>query len=275
MFNRKIKPGAKLELWSGMLLVLLAAITIAGISQFASLDQKARDMVKEKYTQRMLANEITGNLNILVRSTHRALLAGKQEMIDKEISRINGAHKAAREDLEKLGTYIQSENGRDIFKGMLEAQASYLPGQEAFLKLLSNGKQKEAIALLESIRPQQQAYIDAAGSLLKFQGELIVTSADELTGQYKNVRAVMLILCGIVLTLIVIISYWILRGTAKETGKELNLVGSTGIMESGKEALLPDTPVPARREAAREPQQIPREPQQVPSWQMKEHLTVQ
>jgi len=268
MFNRKVKPGAKLELWSGMLLVMLAAITIAGISQVASLNQKARDMVKEKYPQRMLANEITGNLNIFVRSMHMALLADKQKMIDKEISRINGAHKAVREDLEKLGTYIQSEKGRDIFKAMLEAQASYLPGQDAFLKLLGNGKQKEAIALLESIRPQQQAYIDAVGSLMKFQGELIVTSADESTGQYKNVRAVMLILCGIVLTLIGIISYWILRGTAKETGKELNLVGGTGIMESREVVLLPDTPVPVRREGAREPQQIP-------SWQMKEHLTVQ
>jgi len=268
MLNRKIKPGAKLELWSGMLLVLLAAITIAGISQVASLNQKARDMVKEKYPQRMLANEITGNLNILVRSMHMALLADKQEMIDKEISRINGAHKAVREDLDKLGTLIQSEKGRDIFKGMLEAQAKYLPGQEAFLKLLGNGKQKEAIALLESIRPQQQAYIDAAGSLLKFQGELIVTAADESTGQYKNVRTVMFILCGIVLALIGITSLWILRGHFRPSGKTLNPAGVAGFMESWEVALQPDTPEPVRREAAREPQQIP-------SWQMKDHLTVQ
>ncbi len=213
---KNMKIGIRLGLGFGLVVLLMIAIAFVGIARLGSLNTQIEDLVKDKYPKTVLANELVGQINIIARSMRNTLIMDKQEHISKEVARVQDAQKVIKDDLDKLDTLIQTEKGKEILKGVTEARAKYVGGEDAFLKLVTDGKKEEAkTMLLGEIGPLQQAYVDAIGNLIAFQGELMDKTGQEAIEEYQSARTLMLALAAAAFVLAGMIAFWVTRSITR------------------------------------------------------------
>lgn len=241
-------------LWFGLVILSLAALVLIDIIRLDSANEALKNIVNDKLQQMRLAREIDSNINNAAIAMAVVLYADKQDQINQEAGRINGANKTIREDMDKLVPLIRSEEGNAIFKGMIDAQARYQPGQEQFLKLASEGKRKDAAALFNGMLPLQQNYMDAAEKLTQFHDELLHKAGSDAIWHHQNTDSLFVILYGMVVTLAGITAFWISRNNAKLAGNTANL-GGMHISENDRVVLIPDRRTPAQQATAHGAQQ--------------------
>lgn len=165
--------------FSGVLLLLamIAGISINGMNDLLS---NIDNMVNDKFPKTVWANNAIDNINIIARSMRNTLIVKDQATIDKELSRIQDARRAIKENLDKLDESITSAEGKAVLKKVLDARTPYIAAQDQFIKLAGAGKQAEAADfLLSQVRKLQTSYIDAVNLLIEFQTKLMKQSGVE------------------------------------------------------------------------------------------------
>jgi len=207
-----MKIGMRLGLGFGLVLVLLSVIAFIGITRLASLNDSMDKIVNDRYPKTVQANNVMDNINQIARSMRNTLIMDKREQVDKELERIQEARKSIKDNLDKMEAGITSDKGKELLKAISEARTTYVVGQDQFLKLIGEGKQEEAKALLLSeIRAKQLTYFKAVNDLLAYQGELMETSGKEAEEAYQAARGLMLALGVIAFLLGAGIAFWVTR----------------------------------------------------------------
>ena len=94
---KNMKIGMRLGLGFGMVVLLMIAIAIIGITQLSNLSDKIESVVNDKYPKTTMAHDIIDDVNIVARAMRNILIMDKQEQINKEISHIHDAVKSINE----------------------------------------------------------------------------------------------------------------------------------------------------------------------------------
>ena len=199
---KNLKLGLKLAIGFGLVVALLIVIAVVGYLRVGSLNTEIELMVNDRFPKTVLANEVIDQINNVARAMRNSLLETDKAKIDQELERILEARKTATDRLDKLEKSILSDKGKEAFKKVKDARASYAVGQQKFLDLLKEGKQEEAKALmLSEIRATQRVYLAAVSELIAFQSDLMVESgkaADVLADQTEKLILILLAVALIV-----------------------------------------------------------------------------
>ncbi|MBI3480477.1 MAG: MCP four helix bundle domain-containing protein, partial [Nitrosomonadales bacterium] len=169
-----MKVGTRLGLGFGAVIVLMSIIAIFGINGMREMQTDIQDIVNDKFPKTVWANNMISGINNIARAMRNALLESDKDKIAKELDRIAEARKEIKDNLAKLEDKIKSVEGKATLAKVIEARSKYIDSQDAFLKLMKEGKQAEAKELLlKDIRPLQLAYIQSIDKLIDFQSELM------------------------------------------------------------------------------------------------------
>ena len=228
---KNLKLGVRLAIGFGVVMLLMTVIGTIGVMRVAALDESIDLLVNDRFPKTVQANTMVDNINLIARAMRNALLLEDPALVQKELARIQDARKIIGENLEKLEKTIQSEEGKAYVKAMLDERATYVGGQDAILKMLAESRQVEARAFLfATLRPQQQAYLDAVNKLIAYQSDLMVKSGQEAAQLATDTRNQILILLAVALVLAVIAA-WML--TSSITGPTRKLVDASDKMAAG------------------------------------------
>ena len=211
-----LKVGARLGLGFGVVLLLLTAIAVVGVSRLGTMDQGMGLMINDRYPKTVVASDMVNNLNRIARSMRNMLIMEKPEDIKKELERIVDAKAKIVKDLDKLEKSITSEKGKEMLKGVTEPRAKYVVMQDRFLQLVADDKAKEArVILLGELRPAQLAYFDGLEKLIEFQGHLMEEAGKQAGDDYLAARNLMVGLAIVAGLLGAAIAFWVTRSITR------------------------------------------------------------
>jgi methyl-accepting chemotaxis protein len=180
-----LKIGARLQLAFGAMLVLLLVIAYIGWSALADTNKRMDIVVNENNTKIALSNSMLTELNLIARSARNYILYADKETQAKMQGRIEGAQKNFGVSMERLGTLVHGERGKEVY-AQLQAQAPEtlrLLGQ--VVQIVNEGKAAEAPAfLLNSVQKQQDGTFALINEMIGFQEKQNAALVEQIHDEY-------------------------------------------------------------------------------------------
>jgi methyl-accepting chemotaxis protein len=211
-----LKIGTRLAMGFGIVVLLMLVLAFVGITRMASLNEGIEKIITDRYPKTVQANDIIDNINTIARAMRNTLLVSSPAAVKEELARIDKARGIIVERFETLEEGIKSEEGKAMLGKAKDARVKYVEMQNAFLKMVSDGKIEEAKAnLVNAVRGPQRDYLDAVAELIAFQGKLMEQAGQEATDTYHAARTLILIIGAIALGLAVLIGVLVTRGITR------------------------------------------------------------
>src|SRR5450830_1219187 len=208
----KLKLGNRLALGFGLVVVLLVAITGLAIQSLGVLHAGTELIVKNRYPQVVVANDIVLQISENAIAMRNILLVDDHETLLKEIQRIEDGEKSIDSNFLKLQQMLSSDMGRKSFQEIAALRATYETGQKEFLKMASTGATMDASQLLlTTLRSDQQNYINRVKGYIKGGSIVMEKSSVEASEMYRSKTIVMLSMAAIAIALACGFAFWITR----------------------------------------------------------------
>src|SRR5450830_50303 len=208
----KLKLGARLGLAFGLVVLLLIGITGLAIQSLGALHDGTELIVKNRYPQVIVANDIVLQISENAIAMRNILLIDDHDSLLKEIHRIEEGEKSIDASLHTLQQMLSSEMGRKSYGEIMALRATYEKGQQAFLKLAATGATMDASQLLlTTLRSDQQNYINRVKAYIKGGSIVMAQSSIEASDLYHSKTRVMLAMAGMAVILACAFAYWITR----------------------------------------------------------------
>ena len=193
-----LKLGARLGLGFGLVLALLAGITALGIGSLNTLHQGTQRIVKDRYPQVLLANDVLLKISENASLMRNLLLIDDHAKLMEEIKLIGEGEKAITDDLGKLQERLSSEQGRKSFAEITALRAKYREDQQQYLKLASTGATMDASQLLLTTLHEDQAkYISRVKNYIAVGSMMMERSGQEAADQYRSKTGIMLAIAAL------------------------------------------------------------------------------
>ena len=212
------------KLFSGFGAVMLLA-GIVSITAYISISTLRGD-IREMGSKRLVQVSILGDLtkNIITATTHlqAASVAENKENMDKAIEGMLDTRKAITDDFDKLKALVQSEKGKSLLQTLTDKRKPTAEMRDQRVKLLKDGKRKDAQAMLDKFIPVQAAYVAAAEDLSAFVKEkasALNTSADS---NAKTAGMVIIIFSTVATGLAGLVALWVIRSITRPLSEAVN-----------------------------------------------------
>ncbi|MEO8407034.1 MAG: methyl-accepting chemotaxis protein [Oxalobacteraceae bacterium] len=210
MHLNNLKIGTRLGLGFCAVLVLLALVVGLGITRLAVLNAGTNRIVVENYPKVQLAQRILASSDRLARSLRNSMLATEPGLIGAELAIIAEMRKENNETLARLDPLITSDKGRELFKAVPAARASYIVVLDQILKLQADGKKEEAVSLLfGNLSTAQTAYLGSIAALIAAESDLMEQGRMLAEQTYHDARNLMIMLGLLALALGAFIAWWV------------------------------------------------------------------
>ena len=210
------KIGTRLGLGFALVLLLLAGITVLGITRLSFLSNGTGKIVNDAYPKVVLAYQIKDLVNQNARSMRNLLLFSDPAEIKREQQRLVEAKQENGGNFKKIELLVKSAEGKALLQAVKDARATYVEGQKEFLKLVDDGEKEKAVALLLTrIRTDQNTYFGALEALIQHQTGSVIEQGRQATDANQSARGTMLVLAVLALVLGAIIALWITRSITR------------------------------------------------------------
>jgi methyl-accepting chemotaxis protein len=177
---KNLKIGMRLGLGFGIVLLLLAILSVFAYGRVQMLNHEMDDMVKDKFPKTIWANDIIENVNVVARAARNVLLMKNPDEVKKEFERINEARKVVSERLAQLEKTITSEAGKKLIADAINLRKEFIADLDKFVDIARSGKTEEATAhLLNEVRKSQLDYMTSINKLTDFQTELMKQAGEQ------------------------------------------------------------------------------------------------
>ena len=207
-----LKIGTRLGWAFGLLLALMAASTLLGISSLKLLSGGTELIVNDKYPKVVYAYEILGIVHTNARSMRDMLLWNDPAKVENERQNIAESKQRNNDNFSKLEALIKSDEGKAMLRTVVEARARYSVTQKAFMDLAASGKKEDAAAmLLTEVLKEQRNYLDALTALIQHQTTSVVASGEQAKTTYQHTRAMLGGLAAVALILGGGVAFWMTR----------------------------------------------------------------
>ena len=186
--------GTKLGLAFGILIAILIAVGLLGLSRMDRINANLDDLLGKRWIKLQLAREALRYSGQNSRITMEIFLLGDKRLIDPLlVARANNTQKIS-ELVTKIETQCDSEEERQSLKVVQDARTPYIASYVKALHLLiEDGKQEAArTVMVEETTPALFKYHDAWNSFVQFQMEQMDREADRSRASYRKTRAVAL-----------------------------------------------------------------------------------
>ena len=224
---KKLKLGTRLGLAFGLVVLLLIGITGLGIQSLGALHDGTQLIVKNRYPQVVVANDIVLQISDNAIAMRNILLIDDHEALLKEIQRIEDGEKGINASLATLQQMLSSDMGRKSYGEISALRATYEKGQREFLKLAATGATMDASQLLlTSLRNDQQNYINRVKGFIKGGSIVMAKSSAEASDLYHGKTVIMLVMATAAVLLACGFAFWITRSITRPVNHAVQVARS-------------------------------------------------
>lgn len=220
-----INIGTRLGAGFGMLVLLLLAMGLFGVSRLANLNTQMRDVIDDKYPKTEIANDIIDNVNLIARSSRTVLLLTDKDNIATEFDRIGKSKTKINELMVALNNMVGADAGGQAMLGKITAAGSaYDASLNQVLRQIKDGDLAAATnTLLETARPLQNTYMTAVFTLISHQKQLMKQAGAEVEKQFRQAQMLILGLSTIAIVLAAAIAWLVTRSITTPLNRAVRL----------------------------------------------------
>jgi methyl-accepting chemotaxis protein len=212
MFLGNLKIGTRLGLAFGALLLMVLGIIGLSISRLESQDALLNKFASSRVPQLVTSQKWA--ISVLESGRHmRNVFVLDHDKIKEEIAGLEEEKKMRADYMNELEKTIDTEEGKEKLKNIVEARAKYVPQEDAFIRLVEADQLDAARKLfIDVARPEQLAYLADIYKLTEYEISLTTKERDAAKEGY-NSGVTVIVSIGVLLTLIsAFFAFWITRG---------------------------------------------------------------
>jgi methyl-accepting chemotaxis protein len=220
---------ANLKIWmrlslgfSAVVLLLIAVVSLV-IHSITGLRANTEAIGRDRYPKVEIAQRWIVSILQIARHSDNILIVPK-EQIAAEIADIRLEQQADKEYLEKLESILNTDKGRVLFSGIVNARSTYVDPENDFLKFADAGQLESAKqALLNKVGPMQSAYIDAISKFIDFEDALLMSQIDTAEHDAKQSTSWIIFLGSVATLFAALVGFWLTRSITRPLNRAVQV----------------------------------------------------
>jgi methyl-accepting chemotaxis protein len=166
--------GSRLTLGFGLLMVLLAAITVTALVQLASASADSRAMMDVPLTKERLVSDWYANVNAGVRRTGAIARSADPSLVEFFAEDVKAASKTSSSLQTQIEALLSSDRERALFASLAQDRINFIRTRDDIAALKKEGQTDAALKKLDTeFRPVAEAYLAGMLALQSLQREEI------------------------------------------------------------------------------------------------------
>jgi len=211
-----LKIGTRLALSFGAIVLLLVVIAGLSIYRLKSGGDMINDIVNNRYAKVSLIYKIKQGVNVAGRSLRDAALATKDDDFKAAFANYDAALSNNQGRLKKLETLLDTPEGKDAFKKIVDARSRYHEVEDQEIKLLKAEDKSNAVDLMfRELAPVQKDYLDALNGFDDLQTALMDSGGKEALEQAQFASVMVAVLSVLATVLAAAIAFLITRSITR------------------------------------------------------------
>ncbi|MET7016130.1 MCP four helix bundle domain-containing protein, partial [Uliginosibacterium flavum] len=221
---KNLKLGVKLAIGFGLIVALMAVISVLAFTRVGVLNEKVNLMANDRFPKTVLVNDTINDLDTIARRLRNAMLADKPDVVKAELDQIPDLRKQISENIDKLDKSITSDKGRDLLKTVSSTRAAYVASQDVVIKAINENRRADAVtAIFGDLRKTQGEYMGALKALNEFQTKIMEADGDEAEALAQQTRTLVLVTFLVALVLAALAAWIVTRSITKPIGDALDV----------------------------------------------------
>ncbi len=214
---KNLKIGVRLSIAFGLLLVLMAFMTVMGVWRLQDVAQATAHMEEATVKERMAQEWIRGIATNTVRTFARLRTANPEEekVLTAEMTAVSAQVSKVQKELEPL---ILSTEGRQMLAAVAEQRKTYSAIRDVAFKLKEEGSVDLQNTVDNKMTPAANSYIQSVQGVVDFQKTIFERSKKQVDDIYEAGRNLLIILGLIALALGVVLAWMLTRSITKPLG---------------------------------------------------------
>jgi methyl-accepting chemotaxis protein len=248
----KLTLGSRLALGFGVLILLMIALTVLGISRVSSINSGLATIGDVNSVKQRYAINFRGSVHDRAISLRDVTLVPTDAKVQAEIDLIQKLAGDYAASAGPLNTMIAREDTtaeeRAALAKIQEVESRALPLSTKVIELRQAGKNEEAIRLLqEQARPVYVDWLASINRLIDLEEAKNKAESAAARGVAQGFQVLMLAVCALAIALGIVIAWLVTRGIVNELGAEPSVAASL-VSAVACAARMPRAwPPPARR----------------------------
>jgi len=226
MTSKKMKVGTSLGLGFVLVLMLLIAVTLVGISRMSQIEGRLQRVVNVNNVETRLVIEMRTLVNDRTVTLRNLSLLTDVADMQPEIDRINQQTQKYGEAEARLASMFENQAGtseaeKALLASIKDRESTALPLIAKATQLFLANKPEDATkVMVKEVRPVQKAWLDGLNQLSSMEDDLSAKAATDAQDAFSVARTSMLILGGLALLAGICAAYVITRSLQKQLGGE-------------------------------------------------------
>ncbi len=220
--TKNLTIKAKLFVGFGVVMLMAGIVSITAYISISTLRGNIQEMGSKRLVQVSILGDLTKNIITATGYLQTASIADNKESLDKAIAAMQDTRKGITDDFDKLKALVQSEKGKSLLQALTDKRKPTAEMRDQIVKLLREGKRKEALAMLDKFMPVQAAYVAGAedlGTFVRGKSTDINTAADS---NAKTAGMVIVIFSVIATGIAVFVAFWVVRSITRPLNEAVN-----------------------------------------------------
>lgn len=224
---KNMKIGAKLGLGFGTLLILLSIIAVMGIYRLSNMNEAVGTIADEQFPKVIMVQDIKDMSNDNRAWVRNILLTPDQAEVKKNIENIAENRKKLTELYTKLEKVITSEQGKLLFKNMMDTREKYVASTQKVVELATSGKKAEGYDMLQTeTRDYQRTFFKSLDTLVDYQSKLVKDAGEKADNDYAFARNLMIVLSVVAMVLGVVLAIMVTKSITSPISEVLGAANS-------------------------------------------------
>src|SRR5690554_2614525 len=222
---KNVKIGTRLALGFAVVLILLIAIAVLGLSRLSMLNKDLEALAQDRYPKTVWANNIIDALNTNARSLRNALLVDDPVITEQELKRAADQSPLVAENIEQLVRTVFLPEAKQALQQVIDAGEAYHPLVQVIFEMIRQNQREEAIAfMLSDLRTTQAAYFTRLENLISALEQDMANTAAAADAAYQQDLMLTITLSILAVVLGLVIAYTVTRSITRPIAESV-LVG--------------------------------------------------
>ena len=207
-----LRIGTRLAVSFGLVLTLMVALALLGLSRMAQIQQSLNGIVDDNNLQIKSIIEMRQSVMNVALTSRNMVLTSDADEIESEFDRIADDRDEYGAHAENMERMVTSAAGKALLAKIAGARAVTDPLTDKAASLAREQKQAEAVAvLINEVRPNQRKWINALDQMVRSQEKLADYASIAANASYKNARLLTLLLAGAALVMGIASAWFVTR----------------------------------------------------------------
>lgn len=197
-----LKIGVRLALGFGLVLTLMVALALIGVSRMAHIQQSLDGIVNDNSAKIKSISEMRRAVLSIAIATRNMAFTDNEDQLARESDSIADDRDEYASHVESLTARLNDERGKEILAKIEAARAETDPLTDKVVDLLRENKHAEAAPLLSNgVRTAQRKWVSAMDEMVRYQESLADKAFSAAEKSYKIALILTLAITGAALLL--------------------------------------------------------------------------